>query len=682
MSKNAHLVHPKYRPDIDGLRAIAVVSVVGYHIAPSLIAAGFIGVDIFFVISGYLISSIILSSLNKNRFSILEFYIKRIRRIFPALAFVLLMSLAYGWFKLFPAEYMLLGKHAAAGVTFISNIVFWRESGYFDTESELKPFLHLWSLGIEEQFYIVWPLLLLMAFKLGKRFIFGTLLLILFASFFLNAAIVGDNPTATFFLPVTRFWELLVGALLAYIAVFKNGVTATLGKYWKKQDFHTFQVRYAEVMSWSGVSLIIAAFVLINKKTLYPGWWALLPTLGVFLIIAAGAHAWFNRNFLATRVLVEIGLISYPLYLWHWPLLAFSRIEFGEPSMLGRVVIVCTSVLLAWGTYRWIEKPLRTSKVSFVPTTLAITIGIIGCFGLIIYKGWIKNATNEARSNFVQHFENSAPLYRYANSHNMFANYRSDCNFLDEFKNETKKTIPTSCYSPTTSKSIFIWGDSHAQQLNYGLAKTLPPDISILQVATSSCKPSTEKASQGITKACNKSNQFVLEILSRLKPDLVLLAQRNGHEQVDWDVIATQLHQIGVKKVLLVGSAPNWQPALHKILAKKMPDLPQRLTDGLDAATIKADNLLKLKYQSNNNLSYVSLIDTLCNQDGCLTYIGEDPLEGITSFDYGHLTATASLYVAQNVLSRVVMQSIDYPQSSSELRNIQPDSSLLEPKKH
>lgn len=212
-NKDNHLIHPKYRPDIDGLRALAVLSVLGYHIFPRLFPSGFIGVDVFFVISGYLITNIILSNLDKGKFSIIEFYIKRIKRIFPALAIVLLISMIYGWYNLFPSEYARLGKHVAAGSAFVANIVFWRDSGYFDPASELNPILHLWSLGIEEQFYMLWPIVLVLVFNLGKRYVFAALILITIVSFSINVAMVNVKPIATFFLPVTRLWELLIGTL-------------------------------------------------------------------------------------------------------------------------------------------------------------------------------------------------------------------------------------------------------------------------------------------------------------------------------------------------------------------------------------------------------------------------------------------------------------------------------------
>jgi len=213
-----HLEHPKYRPDIDGLRALAVLSVVLYHAHafPKVLKGGFIGVDIFFVISGFLISTIIFSGLERGSFSFFDFFCRRIRRIFPALLLVLISCYAFGWFVLLADEYKQLGKHIAAGAGFVSNFVLWTESGYFDAGAETKPLLHLWSLGIEEQFYIVWPLILWWAWK--KKFNLFTITLVLaFFSFGLNLAKYRVNGVADFYSPQTRFWELLAGALLAYI---------------------------------------------------------------------------------------------------------------------------------------------------------------------------------------------------------------------------------------------------------------------------------------------------------------------------------------------------------------------------------------------------------------------------------------------------------------------------------
>ena len=323
---------------MDGLRALAVLAVLAYHAFPSVLPGGFAGVDVFFVISGYLITGIILDDLERGRFTYRNFYWRRIRRIFPALILVLAACLALGWLVLLPDEYAQLGKHVAAGAGFVSNIALWREAGYFDSAAELKPLLHLWSLGVEEQYYLAWPLLLL----LFRRHMGWMIVALGAASFALNLWMVGTHPTAAFYLPFTRFWELLVGSFLAF-----PRKDSPAGK------------------DWIGIGLIVLGFILLEPQKAFPGWWALLPVLGAALLVRAGPQAWINRRVLAHPAMVFVGLISYPLYLWHWPLLTYARIVHGgEPPVALRLALLAASMLLAWLTYQLVEKPIRFSGIS------------------------------------------------------------------------------------------------------------------------------------------------------------------------------------------------------------------------------------------------------------------------------------------------------------------------------
>ncbi len=346
-----HLTHCAYRPDIDGLRAVAVLSVLIFHAFPHALRGGFVGVDIFFVISGFLISTIIFNNLKNDSFSFWEFYSRRIRRIFPSLITVLLFCFAFGWAGLLGDEFKQLGKHITAGAGFISNFALWGESGYFDNVAETKPLLHLWSLGIEEQFYIGWPLLV-WAF-MRRRMAVPLLLAVVFSiSFIWNVVGIHHDLTATFYAPYTRFWELLVGAALAWCNVQKISVSCFCPR-WKPEHIKNG----ASVL---GLILLICGIFLMSKKSLFPGWWALIPTLGAVLMISAGQASVFNRLILSNRSFVWFGLISFPLYLWHWPLLAFARIVEGQtPSVSVRGVALLLSVFLAWLTFRFIEKPLR-----------------------------------------------------------------------------------------------------------------------------------------------------------------------------------------------------------------------------------------------------------------------------------------------------------------------------------
>lgn len=364
-----------YRSDIDGLRALAIVSVVLFHVFPAALPGGFIGVDIFFVISGYLITSILLIEAQKHSFSIRNFYARRVRRIFPALALVLLVSLAFAWVMLTPQEYQRLGKHVAGGVGFISNFMFMREVGYFDPAADTKPLLHLWSLGIEEQFYIFWPLLLWLLVKISWRadWVFFGLALI---SFFLNIGLIQTNPAFVFYSPLTRSWELILGALVASQSINPN------------MTIYSLIERYKSLISLIGFFLLMFGFYWIDDSSAFPGWYALLPTIGTVLLIASGPNAYFNKNLLSNRLFVWIGLISFPLYLWHWPLISFARIIYAElPPLHVRYILIVTSVFLAWLTYEFLEKPIR--KLKFTPKliwSLVLSLVLIGVAGHIINK--------------------------------------------------------------------------------------------------------------------------------------------------------------------------------------------------------------------------------------------------------------------------------------------------------
>lgn len=324
-------IHPKYRPDIDGLRAIAILAVVGFHAFPEWIRGGFVGVDIFFVISGFLISCIIFGNLEKGSFSYADFYARRIKRIFPALILVLAASYALGWHLLLPDEFKQLGKHIAAGAGFISNLVLWNETGYFDKASYTKPLLHLWSLGIEEQFYIFWPLLLGLVWKRRLNFLAITVLVAV-VSFTINVFTASSDSVADFYSPLSRFWELMMGGMLAYLTLHKP---------------HLFPEN-TNIQSAIGLLLIVIALACIDQQRAFPGWWALLPTSGAFLVISSKPTDWANRYLLGNRVMVWIGLISYPLYLWHWTILSFLRItESGIPPVRIRIAAVLASLFLA-----------------------------------------------------------------------------------------------------------------------------------------------------------------------------------------------------------------------------------------------------------------------------------------------------------------------------------------------
>jgi len=366
----------RYRSDIDGLRAVAVLGVVIYHAFPWMIPGGFIGVDIFFVISGYLISGILYKGHKQDSFSFREFYARRIRRLFPALITVLLLCLAYGWLILMPEEFQQLGKHMAAGTLFIQNIIFWQESGYFDTAASLKPLLHLWSLAVEEQFYIFFPPILLLVWKKKWSLVFVSIILLII-SFFGNLVMSRQSGVADFFLTPYRAWEFLGGSLLAW---------------WHYDRGHENEVStYRDAFSCGGIALLVLGFAFIKTGDSYPGWRAILPVAGTLLLMEGGAGglkgAWVNQKILSNPVVIWIGLISYPLYLFHWPILSFVHIVKGESPKPGYLFIALTlSVLLAALTYYFVEKKLRHHKSRWTVPALVSAFIITGLLGFLAWQ--------------------------------------------------------------------------------------------------------------------------------------------------------------------------------------------------------------------------------------------------------------------------------------------------------
>jgi peptidoglycan/LPS O-acetylase OafA/YrhL len=365
---------PPYRADIDGLRAIAILAVVAFHAFPGRLPGGFVGVDVFFVISGYLITSIILSDLGLGRFTLGNFYRRRMRRIFPALLVVMAASLVLGWPLLLSAEYGELGKHVAGGAAFVSNFVLYGESNYFDKAAQTKPLLHLWSLAIEEQFYIFWPLLLVAIWRWRWVAITSAFAMVSFA---INLYLSANAPAAAFYWPIGRFWELAVGAILAGLAA---------------QGF-IGPSRWANLLSCAGMLLLVTGFALIDREKHFPGAWVLLPVVGCMLLVHAGPGAWINRHILSNRAMVAVGLISYPLYLWHWSLLSFAFLysNYYLPSWQ-KAALVALSFVLAALTYRFIETPIRFQRARPAKTRLlAGSMLAMFTLALAVHSGLVKN---------------------------------------------------------------------------------------------------------------------------------------------------------------------------------------------------------------------------------------------------------------------------------------------------
>jgi len=361
----------KYRPEIDGLRALAVVPVVLFHAGFELFSGGFVGVDIFFVISGYLITTILIEDIENERFSLLNFYERRARRILPTLFFVMLTCIPFAWMWMLPDPLENFGQSLVATTLSANNVLAYLTTGYWDLSAEFKPLLHTWSLGIEEQFYIVFPLFLVVIWRLGKGIVLLLIGLLLIASLLVGEWLSCESPQAAFYLIHARAWELLVGSIAAFIV-------------------HKYGVKKNNLLALIGLAAIIFSILSYSESTPFPGVYALVPVLGVLLLVLYANEETLVAKLLSFRVFVGIGLVSYSAYLWHLPLLAFVRI-YGknEPDFSTNLVLVFFTFFLAYFSWKYIESPFRKRSIingyTLISVISFVSILLVG-FGYSAHK--------------------------------------------------------------------------------------------------------------------------------------------------------------------------------------------------------------------------------------------------------------------------------------------------------
>jgi peptidoglycan/LPS O-acetylase OafA/YrhL len=631
--------HLRYRPDIDGLRAVAVLAVVIFHAFPSSLPGGFVGVDIFFVISGYLIGTILINEFRNGDFSVGRFYARRIKRIFPTLILVIIACYGFGWFNLLDSEFMQLGKHIAAGAGFASNFALWRESGYFDVSAETKPLLHLWSLGVEEQFYLVWPLVLFVCIRARWNVLCVTLVIAL-ASFGFNMVTVGQDSIADFYSPFTRFWELMIGSLLACEHVNRTAHSGV----------------WSEKKSWLGVILLIVALAALRGQDAFPGWRALLPTTAAYLIIDAGCGASLNRRVLASRPMVWVGLVSFPLYLWHWPILAYSRILEGNTPQLGmRFGAVFAALILAWLTYRFVERPIRENSSSrvrnwIVGTLVVLMIGV----AFLGYDTYARHGLGFRLTNTVSRF---ADVQR-----NVSKVWREHACFLD---GEDK--FAANCTDTGAGPIVFLWGDSHAAAMYPGL-RALQREhgtFRLAQYTASGCPPDLGDAAA--TPHCEAVQRQVMSFLRRDKPDEVILTASWSTDSLRGVVASVDaIRKSGTTDIVLVGPVPRWPANLPDVYwlywRKYHRVLPDHTRFGLDPATAGIDAQAQ-SLAAQLHIRYASAYQVMCNNQGCQTRTGPGKGE-ITAWDDGHLTPPESLALVHELASTLLADALLTPVSN------------------
>jgi peptidoglycan/LPS O-acetylase OafA/YrhL len=603
-----------YRADIDGLRAISILMVVGYHAQPWLVPGGFVGVDIFFVISGFLITRIILTQQKARSFSLPEFYARRVRRIFPALIVVLAATYTIGWFVLLPDDFSLLGENVIASVAFVSNLFQLSQSGYFAPDTADNPLLHLWSLGIEEQFYILWPLVLLMLSGSRRRRFFT--LTIAIASFGASLTIFFGHQEWSFYSPLSRAWELLAGGLVAnrYVEAgeherpsspLRDDLTATIG-----------------------LSAILGAAFGLNKSSLFPGPAALLPVLGAVLMIVS-PNSRVNKIILASRPMVLIGLISYPLYLWHWPLLTYLAItRHGVPNFLEIWITLIAAVVLSWLTYRMVEIPIRRRPAA-VP---GLSFGLLA-MGIL---GMATAGASGFGFRFSPVIRDIAMIPQQNN-----AGLRDKC-----FLEAPGARLDADCIEQGEKPLLFSWGDSNAAALYPGLKKAQSlVSFRLARFAAPACAPILATAPR-----CDEANNIVFGFIKSSHPEIVLLHAMWGlnNDLGKLGETIRALKALDIPRIVILGPVPVWKRTLPFSLVnayRLRHVIADRIADGVSGPQ---DDARMAAFSAAAGVQYISAWHVLCNPDGCLTRVGPTA-DDVVASDIVHLTNAGSVFLVEAI---------------------------------
>lgn len=615
----------KYRADIDGLRAVAVLSVVAYHIMPWVVPGGFIGVDVFFVISGFLITNILWGQLSRDTFSFADFYAKRIRRLFPALFTVILACSVFEILFGVPQEIYDFGVSAISAVFYFSNHYFLSKDSYFDEELETNPLLHTWSLSVEEQFYILFPALLVLLFRRGKgkeSAIIGTLLVgsLLFSEIMLHL-----NSPVSFYVVLSRFWQFLFGALLAFIPM-KNAVSKP----------------FIEAIGWFGLGLLGFSFFYYSGLTPFPGINALVPTIGTLFVLYAGQHEglWITRT-LSISFARFFGKISYSLYLWHWPLIVFYKLEFSpEPSSVERYVLIIASILLAYLSWRFVEEPFRHVSVQKKRSWIYATAGVSSLILVLISVYFIQTEGIRAR------YSDEQLSYIEYLSYDADPVYRTDRCFLTKEAGSATMFDEKECIKISSdSPNVLIVGDSHAAQYYFALQQSFP-DYSFSQINASGCRPLVSY--RGEERCTDLMRMTFEEYIKAYAFDAVILAGRwelNDLSSLNPTMEAVSAH---TDNVIVLGPIIEYSQALPRLLAQNngsLVDIEEAQQYGeIERVDRRMENIL-----ADTHVEYYSILDTMCPEKKCILSTQEGvPMQ----FDSSHLTREGAIELVKLMVER------------------------------
>ncbi|PTX55838.1 peptidoglycan/LPS O-acetylase OafA/YrhL [Litoreibacter ponti] len=613
----------KYRPEVDGLRAVAVVPVILFHAGVGLFSGGYVGVDVFFVISGYLIAGILISELERDTFSIVRFYARRAKRILPALFFVMLLCVPAAWVIMLPTEFKDFSQSLIAVTLFSSNFLFWIESDYFAPAAELKPLLHTWSLAVEEQYYLVFPVFLYFFWKFGRSKVILSICLLALMSLAASEWAWRSSPSANFYLAPTRAWELLVGALCAFAP-------------------EMLRRRWMNWLSVLGLLMIVASVFIYDHSTPFPSLYTLLPVVGCALVILFAREDTWATFLLSRPICVGIGLISYSLYLWHQPLFAFARLQnSGEPAASLMSALTVATFGLAYFTWRFVETPFRSPEISHraifsMSGACGFVFLALGLTGHVSNGSPIGDGFSPAQRQLLAYSDyDSAGLYR-----------EGDC-FLETA--QVPSEFRDFCVS--AENQMFIVGDSHAAALSVGLREVFDTG----QLTAHGCPPLIGYSSLSQPN-CSQILEHYFAELERLKPEQIILhahwGSHVGKELFRLEATIAEIQRTApASNILLVGGVPTWSPSLPAALVRARAQTEdERLLYSDIHDTALADAFLR-NLATQYGVEFVSLIDALCEGQECLAVVGDAGEPVPLVWDYGHLTQAGSRYIADEILS-------------------------------
>ncbi|MCQ4106631.1 acyltransferase [Erwinia persicina] len=621
----------KYRADIDGLRALAVLPVIAYHMGIGGIPGGFTGVDIFFVISGYLICGIIYNSAISDNFSWLDFYKRRCLRILPPLFVVLLATMIFGYYHLLPAQFTDLSNSALAALLSASNIFFWKTTGYFDGPADLKPLLHTWSLAVEEQFYILFPVVLLLVIRLFRHRTTQVMLLVIAGSLLLSIYGVTRKPTFTFYMLPTRAWELALGGIIAIA-----GLEAKTAHY---------SATLKHGMSLAGLGLILFGFLWLDTTLPFPAWNALYPCLGSFLIILAGQQSVVSR-LLALKPVVYIGMISYCLYLWHWPIIVYSRMFFNIEPGVRELVILALTFGLAVASRYLIEIPFRY-RLAWVSPGRIVTASVMGLAVMAsgaVYKGHISNSSGQFSAEALA----LAQYSEYSKMPEFDYQYRRGQCFVDGKNEEDKPFNREFCLkTSSTAKNYVMIGDSHAAHLWRAVSLAAGEGVNVIQATSAGCKPLYK---QDLRNPCTKLVDYVYdEWIPAHHIDGIIISARWAPEDIA-PLRATLDHlKSRSDNIIVMGPTVEYTEALPDLLAYQTDGRKDLVASSIKKEVRGTDAQLHAA-MAQQGTPYISVYSIVCPGNVCRGLASDGHP---TSNDYGHFTLSGAKDVAKQAMMQM-----------------------------